>query len=354
MEEGDRSAARVFAVLIAERRERAAELQLDDPETLLALCRKIRDVIDSDPARALEEADFLFGFLSTPKRAIGLFDEREYFLGEAALLAGTASRILARRDDAVRWFDRAEGNFRLTVNAVADWSRVSYQRLALLLEERRFDELLEQLPALVDSFERLDMAEDALKCRFVEGLAKVETGDLSAAAETFEQLRQKAEAAHNDNLLASALANLVHVHGMLGNTEWALKCSGQALPIFVRLGKRIHVGKVQWGIGSLLRAKGQYDAAVEAFGSARDEFAELGMVADVAATRLMIADLQLELGNDTEALREVLFALPIIEEYKLVPEGVAALSLLRESIQQQRLSHQALRDLHGFFEERVH
>jgi tetratricopeptide (TPR) repeat protein len=344
---------RALAVPISERRERSADLQLDDPETLLGFCRKIREDIDVKPVRAHEEADFLYGFLLTPKRAIGLFDERDYFLGEAALLAGTASRILARRDEASRWFDRAEGSFRLTVNAVADWSRVSYQRLALLLEERRFDEVLERLPGLVDSFDRLDMTEDALKCRFIEGLAKVEMGEFSSAAGAFEQLRQQAEVIHNDGLLASALTNLVHVHGLLGDTEQALNCSKQALPIFARLGKRIHVGKVHWGIGSLLRAKGQYEAAIEAYGSARDEFAALGMAADVAATRLMIADLHLELANDSAALREILLALPIVEEYRLVPEGVAALALLRESIQQQKVNHQALRDLHGFFEDSV-
>ena len=77
------------------------------------------------------------------------------------------------------------------------------------------------------------------------------------------------------------------------------------------------------------------------------------MAADVAATRLMIADLYLELTNDSAAVREILLALPIVEEYRLVPEGVAALALLRESIQQQKVNHQALRDLHGFFEVSV-
>src|SRR5262249_13640235 len=154
--------------------------------------RKTRDEIDVNPMHARDEAEFFFDFLSTPKRAIGLFDEREYFLGELALLAGTADRILARRQEASRWFDRADANFRLTVNAVADWSRVAYQRLALMLEERRFAELLEQLPTLLDSFERLDMTEDALKCRFLEGLARVEMGELTVALHAFERLRQDA------------------------------------------------------------------------------------------------------------------------------------------------------------------
>jgi hypothetical protein len=75
------------------------------------------------------------------------------------------------------------------------------------------------------------------------------------------------------------------------------------------------------------------------------------MPADVAASRLIVADLLLDKGEEEAATHEILQALPVIEDYGLVPEGVAALSLLRESIRQQRVSHQALRDLHGFFED---
>ena len=35
----------------------------------------------------------------------------------------------------------------------------------------------------------------------------------------------------------------------------------------------------------------------------------------------------------------------------MVPEGVAALSLLRESVRHQKINRQALRDLHGYFED---
>jgi hypothetical protein len=36
---------------------------------------------------------------------------------------------------------------------------------------------------------------------------------------------------------------------------------------------------------------------------------------------------------------------------KMVPEGMAALSLLRESVRHQSVNRQALRDLHGYFED---
>ena len=54
---------------------------------------------------------------------------------------------------------------------------------------------------------------------------------------------------------------------------------------------------------------------------------------------------------EAQAEWEVRAALPIIEEEKMVPEGFAALTLLRESLRRRKLDRQALRNLHGYFRE---
>ncbi|MGH8611370.1 MAG: tetratricopeptide repeat protein [Gammaproteobacteria bacterium] len=352
-ENGRAAALRVLGLPFADRAVVLSPRQVEEPEVLLGVCAELRSRLDASPVVVRDEAEFFYGFLSEPKRPIGLFDEREYFLGELALLAGSASRALARREECSRWFARAEANFRLTVNAVADWSRVSYQRLALLLEERKFDDLMDQLPSLVESFEKLDMAEEVLKCRSLEGLAHMETGDATSARDVFCRIREGALRLNLDRLVASACVNLVHVEGALGDAEAALRYSREALPILRRLKNNVALAQVQTGIGTLFRSRNNAEEAIEAFRSAQEEFAGLGMMADVAAIRLIVADLLLESGQERLAAEEVLEALPIIEEYKMVPEGMAALGLLRESLRQQKVNHQALRDLHGFFEETV-
>ncbi|MGH9363649.1 MAG: hypothetical protein ACRD1B_00060 [Thermoanaerobaculia bacterium] len=352
-EEGRLAAERVLALSTAEQRERAKELQLEDPEILLPLCGELRKRLEESPASAYDEASFLYTFLSEPKRAIGLFDEREYFLGELALLAGTASRSLAKRDEARRWFDRSEFNFRLTVNVVADWSRVAYQRLAICLEERRFDELFEQLPSLRESFEKLDMREEALKCLFLEATGFLEAGELSKARDKYVSILDSAKTLGSERLVAAAKVNLIQVYGYLGDREASLHLSQDVLPLLRRLGLKEYLGKTQWGIGSLLRSNGQLEDAIGSFRSAQTQFGELGMMADVAATQLLIADVLLEAGREIQAVAELVAALPIIDQLKLVPEGLAALGLLRESVRQQKVNRQALRDLHGFFEETV-
>lgn len=350
-EAGAVAADRVLATPILERRIRAVELGLEDPETLLTLCSVLRSRLDTSPSGVRDEAEFLYRFVETPRRDIGLFDEREYFLGETALLAGTACRHLSRREEAHLWFDRAEAGFRHTVNAVGDLSRLSYQRLAERLEERQIDVVLELLPSLIESFRDLDMTEDVLKCRFLEGLALMETDELPKAIDLFQDIARQAESMGNARLLGTAYCNLTHLYGMLGDVDGARKSSAKAIPVLRRLDDRVALAKVQWGLATLLRETGQIAASIGAYRQAQQDFEAIGMRADIAALNLVVADLLLEEGRDREALLEIGAALPVISELKMAPEGMAALTLLRESTRRQEVNRQALRELHGYFEE---
>jgi tetratricopeptide (TPR) repeat protein len=348
---GIRAAERVLATPLGERREKAEDLHLDDPEILLALCGILRERMNTSPAYVRSEAEFLYRFLESPKREIGLFDEREYFLGEAAMLAGTACRCVSEREEAWLWFDRAEAGFRHTMNAVGEMSRLAYQRLAERLEERQFEIVLEFLPPLVESFRQLGMPEDALKCRFLEGLAHMERDEPVASIRAFREICEEAERIGSEQLLAEAHCNLVQAHAMLGEAEEALAESRRAVPILQALGDRIALAKVQWGMGMLLRESGRIGESIEAYRQAQAEFETIGMRADVAAANLVIADLLLEGGATAEALRAVSEALPVIAELKMAPEGMAALALVRESARRQEIDRQALRELHGYFQQ---
>jgi len=219
------------------------------------------------------------------------------------------------------------------------------------MEERQLETVLEMAPPLIETLKGLGMPEEALKCRFLEGLALMESSQLEESVVVFQEICREAEQLGSEKLLASSYGNLTHIYGMLGDSAKALDSSRRAIPLLRRLDDRVALAKVQWGIATLLRELGQISASVDTYRSAQQEFGRIGMRADVAALSLVVADLLLESGKDQEAMREVLAALPIIDELKMVPEGVAALSLLRESLRHQKINRQALRDLHGYFEE---
>src|SRR5262249_27153760 len=92
---------RILAIPAATR-EKANPPGLNDPEVLLDLCHRFRAAYETSPSAIRDEAEFFYEYLSSPGRNTGSFDEREYFLGEFAMIAGTAARFLYRRDEARR------------------------------------------------------------------------------------------------------------------------------------------------------------------------------------------------------------------------------------------------------------
>jgi tetratricopeptide (TPR) repeat protein len=354
-EEGKAAALRALKVPIEERSKLTGELFLDDPETLLPLLESLRHECESNPAKILEETTFLYQYLERiqPKYPVDAFllDEREYFLGETARIAGAVSRVLAFRIEARRWFDLADGWFLQTENASGNLAKVLYQRLALRTEERDFTGVFELLPQLIATFEKLGMSEDAIKSRFLQAAALRETEKLSEAIDLYKGIVQDSKTLRNDVLLGHAYTNLAQLYGFLGQAKESMDLANEATPLLRKLGNHVALAKLQWGVGFLQRAQGEARGAIESFRSAQQEFQSIEMRADVAAVQLVIADVLLDVGQEKQAEWEIRQALPLIEEYKLVPEGFAAMTLLRESLRRQKIDRQALRNLHGYFEE---
>jgi hypothetical protein len=61
-----------------------------------------------------------------------------------------------------------------------------------------------------------------------------------------------------------------------------------------------------------------------------------------------LAQTLLEAGQPREAEWQILAALPTIDEEKMVPEGFAAVALLRESVRQRKTDPKALLELREY------
>jgi tetratricopeptide (TPR) repeat protein len=341
----------ILAVPITERRGKDIQLHLDYPQVLMALPLCLRGRLGASPAATRDEAKFFYALVEQKsKHDMGLLDERNYCLGAFALIAGMACRGLSRREEARLWFDRADAGFLGVSWRQPHLSELLYQKLALRIEERQFAEVVALLPNLVESFSELGMREHVLKCRFIEGQALRETDQLPKATALFRDIARQARDLGNGNLLGMAYVDLLQIHAFRGETEAAFDLACEATPLLRQMENRTALAKLQLGLAYLLRSQGKLAEAVEAYRAAQKEFVEIEMRADVAAIQLVIADLLLDLGQEAQARWEVQMALPVIDEYKLVPEGIAALGLLRESLK-QRINREALRDLHGWFRD---
>ncbi len=342
-------AERVLATPMSERLAKRQELPLEDSELLLSVCEVLRSRVETTPTAARDEAIFFYHFLDEPKRRIGFFDEREYYLGELALITGGSNRLLFHREEARRWLDRAEASFTRSANGLTHVARVAYQRLALAIEERRLNEVLELAPLWAESFESMGLAEDALKCRFLEGLALRERGEIDHAVTVFRDICRQAEDQRNVRLVAQASNNLAQFYQSKGDLDEAMVYARKALPLLQQLENRVGLAKLRWCVGDILREQGKLNEAVGAYREALDESRAVGMRGDVAALHLVLADVMLDVGQDRQAEWEVRAALPIIDEERMVPEGFAALDLLRQALRYRQIDRKALRELHGYF-----
>src|SRR5262245_40592139 len=84
--EDSRTQARAYlATAYEERSEALVEGTLSDADCLLALCAELKERCDSQPAATFDEASRLYRWVEGASSSLGLFDERDYFLGETAL-----------------------------------------------------------------------------------------------------------------------------------------------------------------------------------------------------------------------------------------------------------------------------
>jgi len=328
-----------------ERSDEDRQRFLCSPDILLSICSVLRRNRDVAPAVVLREAADIYQWISRPGCDLGLFDERDYFLGEIALVAGGVSRQLGKREEAFLWLDRAEAGFRHTMNPAPGLANVAYARLALRFEMGRYQDVLELLPALETSFLKIRMEVEATKCRLLLAMTLKQTGENEKALDVLGTLHQRETLRSEPGLCARILAELGDVQQLRGDPESAMGSFQAALGLLA--GDRASASRadLKLYVGNLCNALGRPGQAEEAFRAAQQDYLAMEMEGFVAYMHLLIAETLLAMQREREAEWEVLSALPTIEKMKMVPEGVAAVALLRESVRLRKTDRAALEEL---------
>lgn len=318
---------------------------LGSPDILLAICARLRQSRDIAPAMVLDQASDIYQWISKPTCDLGLFDERDYFLGEVALLAGATSRQLGRREEAFLWLDRAEAGFRHTMNPAPGLANVAYARLSLRFEMGRYSDVLELAPSLEGSFSKLGMLTERAKCRLLRAMTLKQIGEHSGAVALLDQLHRESSVESDPFLASRILAELGDLRQLEGRLDLAMQAFQEALSLLRSDEVSLAKADLKLYVGGVFKASASFEEACEAFRDAQQEYRALGMQALVVYTHLVIAETLLASNRHREAEWEILAALPAIEELGLVPEGSAAVALLRESVQRRQTDPKALQDL---------
>ena len=119
----------------------------------------------------------------------------------------------------------------------------------------------------------------------------------------------------------------------------------RALPLLQASKQAFAVAHLKGLVAELFRSEGNLPAAVESFRSAIADYAQLEMATWVAFSRIVLAETLIALDRCREAEWQIAAALPTIEAQKMVPEGLAALALLRESISHRTVDRGVLQEV---------
>jgi len=310
---------------------------------LLSVVSRLKTHREVSPTTVRKAAEALYCRVISSSRSFGLFDDREYCLGETALLAGHTSRLLGRRDESELWLDRADACFRHIVNATPLLANVSYARLALCYDRGQYDRILEHLPSLTWSYEKLGMRSELLKCRFLEALTLKAAGRGADARICLDKLSLEADLGQEPVLAARVLVTFGEELSAEGNHRQALASFRRALPLASE--QPISTAYLKCAIGESLRNQGLLQDSVQAYGEAIRAYSALEMQSWVSYIRVIVSEVLIALNRNREAESEILAALPTIEEQRMVPEGFAAVALLKESVRRRKTDPNALREL---------
>jgi tetratricopeptide (TPR) repeat protein len=344
-EAAERAARDFLSIPIGNRSDEDRDRSLGNSDIVMGICGLLGKWKDSAPSVVAAEAADAYRWISQPDCNLGLFDERDYFLGQAALLAGIATRHLGRREEAFLWLDRAEAGFRHTLNPAPGLANVAYARLALRFEMGRYQDVLELTPSLEASFRKLRMGTEAAKCRLLLAMALKQTGQNPQALDALAGLEEQVSAIGDRALQARILAEVGDLHQLEGQLDLAVFALRKALNILQSHDRSAARADLQLFVGGVLRAKGALGEAEAAFREARSEYLALEMRPQTAYMSLVIAEVLIVLGREREAEWEIRTALPAIDEIRMVPEAIAAVALLRESASRKKTDLSALREL---------
>lgn len=315
-----------------------------NPELFQAALNRLTELMNVRDPFVAKHAAALYVLLAREK-GWGQFDERDHFLGEAALLAAGGHRGMGNRHETEAWLRRAKVSFDQALTPNPFLARCVYVRLALEYDKRCYKPVLELIPSLLASFERFGMRTELLKVRFLEAMTLKACSRKQEAYARFVALRQTLREPEDTGVLGLVHLEIGAQHSWEGRYAEAFESYREAQTLLSRAGWVLGLASLKLDVGETLQFQGRLTSAVEAYREAVTAYAEAGVATYAAYGRLALAVALIELGRHREAEREILAALPTIEEQEMVPQAVAAIALLRESTRGRKTDPDALREL---------
>lgn len=267
---------------------------------------------------------------------------------------GNALRILTRLRAADQAFRRARKLLDEGTSDPLEEARVLALQASLRDQQGRPNEAI----ALASRAARiyLQLGEEHLagrtliaKCAFMarDGRTDSAVADLERALELIEPEREPyvTMAGHH---------NLVHMLHNQGKNQEALKLLAKAQPVYRKFGKPQARWRLRWLEAKIALALGRPREAEHALLQVRDGFFEAGIYLDAAVACLELAHLYLGQGRLAEVRELAAWMVPIFKSQEVHREVLAALSVFRRAVEEERLTAGLVQSVAEYLEQSPH
>jgi tetratricopeptide (TPR) repeat protein len=278
-------------------------------------------------------------------------------------LADLRARALAELANAYRVADDLDTAERMMRRAVA-WNGQGTQdplllarlmRLAASLRgsQRRFQEALELLDAVYAIYERHGDRSNAGRTLISKGVYAGHDNDPEQAIRLLSAGLSLINPASDPKLVLSAVHNLVGFLADCGRFEEAQRLLQLSRPAYFAEGDRLNLIRLRWVEGRIAAGLAELGQAEEAFLYAHDEFEKIGLGYHVALVSLDLASVWLRQRKHAEARALIGQIAVSFRARRIAREALAALLLLKESLESERESLELLHSVRGFLQRLV-
>jgi len=314
-------------------------LQGEDPlsaEAIRDICATLVNLPNARPLQAESLSASLYSVL-TDGRQVGHLDDRDFLAGVASFLGGVARRCGGRWDSAEVWYEQAASAFRRTLEPEY-LQRIEVERLALQYVRYENRSVIRKARGLI---REITIPREKTKARFLLGSAQVGAGHFNEARSTLETVVN--ESSSTPVLRTAALIKLGAAISGLGLDAEAEVVFVEAARLTSGLEYPLLIGNLAGDMGEHLSRLGRLEEAAALYRTAWAAYRDAGMTSFTAYLAVLLAELLIHLGRNSEAEAELVGALGLMEQCHLDREGIAAVSFLREAIAKRRTDARAVR-----------
>lgn len=292
------------------------------------------------------------------ERAVAVADGLDPMEYGRELVGDLRARAFAELSNAYRVADDLETAERMLRRAV-DWSTRGTQdplllarimRLAAALRgsQRRFPEALSLLDAVYTLYERHGDRSNAGRAMISKGLYTGYNNDPEGAIQFLYDGLAMINPLTDPKLVLSAVHNLVNFLADCGRFQEAHRLLRRSRRAYFAAGDRLNLIKMYWIEAKIYAGLGKLDKAEKAFLKTQQEFESVGLAYNAALVSLDLSSVLLEQGKSREAAVLIEQMITIFRSRRVAREALAALLLLRESLDAERNSLALLQTVRGY------